>query len=473
MDGNGVAGIYCRLSLARMKDVHGRTIIDTTKVEDQERIGRQLCAARNWLLAQGTGYPEPNGVFVDNDTSAWQKNRSRPGWDKMLSAVNAGHLTRLAIYHGDRLVRQPWDLEVLLNLADQRGVIIASGVGDYQLDIPSDRFVLRILTASACMASDDTSRRKKTGFARMALKGVAPVPGGQGGRGFGYEHDGRTPHPAEAEAVRQAARRILAGETLAAICRDLAAAGITSTTGRPLTYGTLKRILLNPRTAGLLRDGSAGSWEPLIGPAAQQMLRSAFITRPGESGKIKYLLSGIATCGICGAKAQSILNGGKLAYGCVPPGCTRIRRNMAHLDTYVTARLLVLLNSDEVAVALPETGEDTALAVEIAGLVKRRQEALDVLDSLIDHPGATAAALSRSVDQFSQRIALLRAQSGGPERRLLATHAGITAQEFRSLPITMRRSLVAAAYNITIKPASRRGSPGFYPEDVDVRRREP
>jgi len=458
MSGTGVAGIYCRLSVARYGD--------TTKVEDQERICRALAASRGWAVP-------PGYVFTDNNRSAWQRDRKRPEWDRMVAEIKAGRLRRLVNYHGDRLIRQPWDLEMLLNFADSLGVVIVSPVGEYQLDVAHDRFVLRILTAKACLESDDISRRKKAGFARMALKGVAPMPAGQGGRGFGYEADGRTPHSVEAEVVKQAARRILAGETLAAICRDLAAAGITSTTGRPLTYGTLKRILLNPRTAGLLRDGSAGSWEPLIDPAAQQMLRSAFITRPGESGKIKYLLSGIATCGICGAKAQSILNGGKLAYGCVPPGCTRIRRNMAHLDGYITARLLALLNSDEARQALPGQSGDGALAMEIAALERQRGQILEVMASLQGKSTDGVMALGSSLLRFDQRIALLRAQTAGPGQQLLAAHAGITAQEFRSLPITMRRSLVAAAYTITIKPASRRGSPGFYPEDVDVRRREP
>ena len=449
------AVIYCRISLAVMDD--------RTKVEDQERQCRELCARRGWHIAR---------IYVDNSRSAWQRDRKRPGWDQMLADIVPLRIGAVVTYWGDRLVRQPRDLEDLLDLREVRQITLASIAGQYDFANPDHRMMMRWEVARACNESDNISRRKKAGFARMALKGEAPVPGGQGGRAFGYEHDGRTPHPVEAEAVRQAARRILAGETLAAICRDLAAAGITSTTGRPLTYGTLKRVLLNPRVAGLLRDGTAGSWEPLIGPGTQQMIASTFATAPSQSATVRYLLSGIARC-FCGKPVQSIPHRRGLSYGCVTEGCKKVRRNMAHLDTYVTARLLVLLGSAEVAVALPETGEDTALAVEIAGLVKRRQEALDVLDSLIDHPGATAAALSRSVDQFSQRIALLRAQSGGPERRLLATHAGITAQEFRSLPITMRRSLVAAAYNITIKPASRRGSPGFYPEDVDVRRREP
>ena len=48
------AGIYCRLSLARYGD--------TTKVDDQERICRQLASQLSWQLAEDCGYPQPNGV---------------------------------------------------------------------------------------------------------------------------------------------------------------------------------------------------------------------------------------------------------------------------------------------------------------------------------------------------------------------------------------------------------------------------
>jgi len=448
------AGIYCRLSLAAMGD--------TTKVEDQERICRGLAEHLGWEVGE---------VYTDNNRSAWQRNRKRPQWERMLGDVDSRRISAIVVYHGDRLVRRPTDLAKLLELADSKGVKLASPTGTHDLD--SDRLELWIRAAFAEEESNRNSQRKKTGFARMALKGVAPMPAGQGGRGFGYEGDGRTPHPVEAEAVRQAARRILAGETLAAICRDLAAAGITSTTGRPLTYGTLKRVLLNPRTAGLLRDGSAGSWEPLIGPGTQQMIASTFATAPSQSATVRYLLSGIARCFFCGGPVQSIPHKRGLSYGCVTEGCKKVRRNMAHLDAYVTARLLVLLNSDEVRQALPGQSGDGALAMEIAALERQRGQILEVMASLQGKSTDGVTALGSSLLRFDQRIALLRAQTVGPGQRLLATHAGITAQEFRSLPITMRRSLVAAAFAITIKPASRRGSPGFYPEDVDVRRREP
>src|SRR5689334_4163620 len=110
------AGIYCRISVAKVDD--------RTKVTDQERICRELCTRLGWHVAE---------VYTDNSRSAWQRNRKRPGWDRMLADVERGHITAIAVYHGDRLVRHPWDLEILLNLAETRGILLASPVGTKDL----------------------------------------------------------------------------------------------------------------------------------------------------------------------------------------------------------------------------------------------------------------------------------------------------------------------------------------------------
>ena len=94
------AAIYCRIS--HIKDD------DQTGVERQERICREL-AAKIGVTVQA------RHVFIDPSRSAWQRDRKRPGWDGLLEAIDAGELDLALIYHPDRLMRQPWDLEMLLH----------------------------------------------------------------------------------------------------------------------------------------------------------------------------------------------------------------------------------------------------------------------------------------------------------------------------------------------------------------------
>jgi hypothetical protein len=54
----------------------------------------------------------------------------------------------------------------------------------------------------------------------------------------------------EAGVLREAARRALAGERLAAVARDLRSQGIPSPTSRLWTDATLGRLLRNPMLRG-------------------------------------------------------------------------------------------------------------------------------------------------------------------------------------------------------------------------------
>ncbi|MEQ4725788.1 recombinase family protein [Nonomuraea sp. B19D2] len=142
------AAIYCRLSYAPDGSLE--------KVERQEDDCRQLADRLAWPI-------DERHVYKDNSRSAWQRNRKRPAWDELLEAIERGDVDGVLVYHGDRLIRQPYDLEKLLQLADDRQIALASPSGVRDLASEEHRFVLRIEAAQACKASADTSRRVKRG----------------------------------------------------------------------------------------------------------------------------------------------------------------------------------------------------------------------------------------------------------------------------------------------------------------------
>lgn len=452
-----LAGIYCRMSVARFGDA--------TKVDDQERICRNLAASRGWTVPD-------EYVFCDNNRSAWQRNRKRPDWDRMVALVKAGTLRNLVNYHGDRLIRQPWDLEQLLNFADSLGVVIVSPTGEYRLDVAHDRFILRILTAKACLESDDTSRRKKDQFKRWAREGRAPVPAGRYGRGYGYEADGRTPVPGEAAVIREAAARLVTGESLRGIAAELAARGVTTVSGQPISRDTLRMVLTRPRIAGLLTGGRPGNWEPILERATWEMVTGVLRTRalshnPDPGPRARHLLSGIAECGLCESGLQrTTTHNGNIAYACFRPGCRKITRSMTPLDAYVTGRVVRRLNSPAFIAALAAPVADPA-AAEITQLEARREETRGVIERLAEHPGADLALLTAALASFTDRIGQLRAAAqADPARRLLAAHQGITREQFRALPLHVRRSLVAGCFRVIVNPAGKHNGPRFDPRTV-------
>jgi site-specific DNA recombinase len=464
------AGIYTRMSRADMDD--------QTKVDDQERRCRDLAAARGWEVAD---------VYPDNNRSAWQRNRKRPGWDAMLSDVNAGKINAIIVYHGDRLIRQPRDLEDLIDLARGKGIRLASPAGDRDLDSSDDQFVLSIEAAMARRESANISRRQKARYERDRRNGRIMAQG-PGGRRLGYRSDGVALYPAdrcdvatraevsEADIVREMAGRTLAGESASSIEASLRDRGWTTPGGSRIGHGSLRRWLANPRYAGLMPDGETrAAWPAILERETWERVRLVLEARaaahPREGGPAANLLTGIARCGTCGRTLMTahVSSRGYRArvYGCDKRegGCGKVWRNAELLDAYVSGRVVGALNSEGTpegnAPAPPDmTGEWRALATERAAA-----EAL-----IADHaasPGRVAL-LMRRLDGIDARMAEMRELEAGDARsRLLARYRGLTRAQWKALPLEVRRSLVRATVTVTVLPASKRG-PGFRPQDARV-----
>ena len=448
------AGIYCRISLA--------TIGDTTKTDDQARICRELAARLGWEVAD---------VYTDNARSAWQRNRKRPQWDRMLADVDAGRINAIIVYHGDRLVRQPWDLEKLLDLAHAKGVRLASPSGVRDLDNPDDQFILGIEANMARRESANTSRRKKAQYERMRRQGLTR-PGGKGGRAFGFESDGVTHRPDEAAIVREAAAAILSGRSPRSVLGELTARGVRSTAGMEMGQSSFLRMLTMPRQAGLMPDGeSAAAWEPVLDRATWEALRLMAGGHPqvGRKGVPQYLLSGIPRCGRCGHKMWAAQRSPvRLIYRCPPDGgCGNVSRRRDLLEAFVTGAVVERLRLE--ANPASQAPQAPGLAAEFAALTDQRAE---IEELLRDHTKGRADLLMARLDSLDARLERLRELSAANSAALLRRkYAGISREEFEAEPLAVRRSLVMACVDIVVLPSSGKG-PGFRVQDVRVTPRQ-
>ena len=452
------AGIYCRLSYAPDGSLE--------KVERQEADCRVLADRLAWPISE-------NHVYRDNNRSAWRRNRKRPGWDAMLEAIDAGEIDAIVVYHGDRLIRQPYDLEKLLNIADSKGVRLASPSGTRNLDNPDDRFVLRIEAAQACRESDNTSRRVRDTLAARARAGRL---GAGGRRPFGFEPDGCTRREDECAILAEAVDRLLAGQSEYGVLRWLNSV-CTTTTGGQWHGRTLRRILAAPRIAGLVRHNGRlyrAVWDPIISPETWQdvqlLLRQRAAEYPYPGRERKHLLSGIAECP-SGHRLSTKPSGAAniRVYYCRERGCpTPVGRSIAHLDAYVSGRVVGLLNDPAFLRELDAA--DPSVAGEIAELEQRRAQVAQQLEELVDHPDIDPGVLVRSLAGFDRRIRELRDQAEVSERRrLLRRVAGIDRQAWDELPVDVRSSVVRATYKITVLPTEMRG-PGFDASAVRMER---
>ena len=227
------AAIYCRMSHAKDDDQVG--------VDRQERIAREI-AGRLGLVV------ESRHVFVDNNRSAWRRNRKRRGWDALLAAVGAGQVRHVIAYHPDRLMRQPRDLEELLAVAEEKSVTLHGEANNRDLANPDDVFILRIEVAHACRSSDDTSRRLKSAMVDRAGDGLPHA----GQRRYGYTPDGMTIVAEEAEVVREIFAGFLDGQGPEPIAQELNRRQVPTARGKVWTSDTVLSVLDSRHVAGIL-----------------------------------------------------------------------------------------------------------------------------------------------------------------------------------------------------------------------------
>ena len=351
----GRAGIYCRISQDR-----GGAGLGVARQEDDCRA---LCDRLGWSVVD---------VYVDNDTSAYS-GKPRPAWNRLNEDVRTGAIDAIAVWHVDRLTRRPVELEHVIDMANTHGLALATVTGEVDLSTSTGRLVARIVGATARQEVEHKADKQKRQREQAARAGK---PNGGGTRPYGYEADFVTVIETEAGVIREWARRVLAGESLSSIARDLDARGVETPKGGRWQVRTLQRMLASARISGRREhkpraSGNNGTrplvgeivadaqWPAIISSEDSDRLRSLLSDpnrRPSTATGRRYLLSGILRCGLCGGKMCGRPRAGVPRYVCpnMPGGntCGRIATNAAHTDEHVRDRVLTALASPELAARL-------------------------------------------------------------------------------------------------------------------------
>lgn len=183
-----------------------------------------------------------------------------------------------------------------------------------------------------------------------AMRQLAREGRPNGGRTYGYEPaigaDGRRTRkiiPAEAAVIRQAAERLLVGETLTAIARELDADGAPQCrAGKGWSATHIRSIVTNPTVAGMRPDPDGrlitAIWDPILDLTTWRRVNASLaapailLRRDGtlyrterrrRQSRQHLLTGGLAVCGVCGAPLRTNLqtrpSGEKFAvYECDP-----------------------------------------------------------------------------------------------------------------------------------------------------------
>ncbi|WP_083266583.1 recombinase family protein [Arthrobacter sp. U41] len=432
---------------------------------------------QGWLL-----HPDP--PYRDTDRSASRfARRGREDFKRLITDLEEDTFDAdvLAIWESSRGSRRVGEWVDLVELCKERTVCIWVTTHGRLYD-PSNARDRRSLLEDAVDAeyeSDKSSERIQRDV-RAAAEGGRP----HGKNIYGYHrvYDQKTgeleriePHPEQGPIVQEAARRILEGQSFYAVAKDFNERGVERR--RPTrkqhrsnlgwTAPAVKQMLTMPAYAGKRQHRGEilghveAMWPALID--FDTWLKLQVIMSPPERKRTndwpaRYLLTGIAVCGVCGAPARiGKQNAGRRkdkvtgeplpkpvdehgnelpyphynSYVCVGvPGKTgfHVAMRQEHLDEVVTGLLLARLARPDFLTGGGEPGKDTdaerqAVLAKIAGYQKYlddvRMEAAEKLrfDLLLDQEARIQPkikAAQKRLEQLSEMDPLvLRLVQGG------------------------------------------------------------
>lgn len=485
------AGLYVRLSTVKVTEQ-----ATDDAAERQEDRGRAFCTAKGWDVAK---------VYdTDVDVSAYRAPGQkapprRQGFEQALADIAAGSIDALVCFKLDRLVRDHGDFERVLAVCERHGAVLASVTESFDTSTPHGEMAARMTVSFGRLESQTIGLRVAAQREQAAGRGL-PAPGGW--PTFGYRYIPKTDQaparyeiiPEQAELIREAARRVLAGKSLNSIARDFDRRGVVTAAphrkperqAKAFYTRRLKRILVNPAIAGIRayrgKELRAATWDPILDRPTWERVRAVLLAPERQRGghPREWPMASLAVCGCpgctppkrperahhgeCGAPLRSKWTRSVPVLACDPTkpgfkGCGKVSINQRHLEQIVL-KMIGKRDWRRLAGALRELAArdaaDPGLAEQLAAdeaelrsLAQRRAlrkleegEWLAMREVLLDRIAAAKAQLERRVTVPPEAL--------DPSQPITETWDRWTVEQQRTV-------LRAIFRQIVVLPATRRG----------------
>jgi DNA invertase Pin-like site-specific DNA recombinase len=465
-----LVAVYVRISFDR----HGKRYGVSDQVKDVI------------ALIEGTPGLAVGEVYEDNDVSAFDKEVERPSYNRLVADIRAGKYTAVACVRGSRLVRQRRQRAEFIDLMESvagRVYTTDGTVYDFTSEVGRGQF--------DSDGAKDTSESEKisvrTTRAHLRLAEQGRYPGGR--RPYGLDRhleiiDGEVVvsyrvNEAEAEILREAARRVLAGDSTHSIVADFNRRGVpTAQGGKWWDPHTLKPMLLRPGVAGLRshksHDNIVGEaeWDAII-PVEEWMAVKEVLEKRAETGRkfagdVVNLLAGFVVCATCGNKMRNASSGSRpRTYRCVAPA-GRCARKMS-IDAVKVENLIDALMAAKLAEYAAYTAVEapSRAAAKIAELTAR----LDGLAEKWAKGRLSDSAYDKAYRAAEKELEDFRRQAEQEARTRVVLPGAHAAEAWKSGTLNERRALLETLVErIEIRPETRAGKFGntFDPDRVHV-----
>ncbi|WP_333767724.1 recombinase family protein [Streptomyces sp. IBSBF 2435] len=498
--------IYCRISDDREGKRWG--------VDRQEKVCRERADRNGW---------EVIAVLIENDVSAYS-GAARPKYQQLLDMLGTGEANAVLALSGKRLQRNWRDAFAFLDLAEERDIAIDTiKAGAFNLNTAEGRGQARRAAVDAQEESEEIGERVRDAKLDNVREGTyrgGPRPFGYEDGGMvvrsllcpgcgatdGFASDRAcgacgaaavNTEGSEAWRIEQAMDALIAGDSLRSICRTWDAQGVRvpprryrqadGTRGEPETrvWGpvALGRTLLRARNAGLIETrgevvGQA-AWPALVSEEKWRAVTD-LLKNPGRRTNLhgtarKHLGSGLYKCW-CGEPLVFALTGvgGRKRVG--PEGRTyrpayrcgtgrHATRDMVALDDFVEQIAIRRLSrADAAKLLVPPTSADPS-ADQLAAEANSLRAKLDGYAEDYDADRITRKQMLDGTSRTRERLACVELRMARlaqvPVLASLPLGTEQIAEQWPSLPLDRKRSIIDALMTVTVGKA-RRGRPKGY-----------
>ncbi|MDP9265697.1 MAG: recombinase family protein [Chloroflexota bacterium] len=453
------AAIYCRISSDPTGEEAG---------VDRQRLDCQA-------LAQRKGWPIIE-TYIDNDLSAYSA-KVRPAYQRLLEDMQRRTVDAVIVWHEDRLHRQPRELERFIDVANAAKVQLATVSGELDLGTAEGRLRARMLGSVGAYESEHRAARIRRKHEELAAAGKDH---GGGDRPFGFEEDRVTVRTIEAKLIRDAAKRVLAGDSLRGIVREWNAKGIVTSAGGAWYTGALHKVLTSARIAGWREHQgelvAKATW-PAIIPRAQSDRLRVMLRDPARRlnrGARRYLLTSFIRCARCGSRLHARPRGDKKrCYVCASGpgfnGCGGIRAIAEPLEEFVTRVVLSELDTPKLAAALAK-GARASENDDGAGLAEDQAQLSELARDWAARKISRAEWIAAR-EVIEARLEVARARLGRARTSALDRYRGrpgALAKAWPDLDIDQRRAVIGALVERVEVGSAVRGHNYFDPGRVAV-----
>lgn len=340
-------GRWRDVCLARISMASGRPDQTSTKTQAEEMAA--FSATHNGDVVR---------MFVESGKSAYKENVRRPDLESAIRMIQRGEADRLVVWKLDRWIRNVRELARLIDRVERAGGTFVSKCEPWCDTSSPIGYALVILVGALAEVESKNRADRALPWHNDRIKD-GKTPGGPRPYGYKRERNKLTIIPAEAKTIREAASRVIAGETLRSIAMDFNTRGIaTGKAGSSWTHTLVKRVVTNPTTAGMRAHAmfgtesekgfGKGSWTAILDEATWTQVRGILLNptrRISHTNTLAHFLSGAMTCGkdACGGTMRHTPHSKGPRYRCATCGHSI---GAAETEAYVTECLLSLVDED-------------------------------------------------------------------------------------------------------------------------------